>query len=80
MSSEEFVRNHREALARTAHAYRRARKDADGMPAIQVEMKRSYKEEVFAVSEYLKLVEWQTGARILSETRAQARREGRNVN
>jgi len=80
MSSDEFVRYHREALAFTAHAYRRARKDAAGMPAIQVEMQRTYKDEVFAVSEYLRLIEWQTGARILSETRAQARREGRNVN
>jgi len=50
------------------------------MPDVWANLEHSFREEMLTVTEYLHNLESRTGYPILSTTRAQMRRDGRNVN
>ena len=80
MSGEQLAAVHRQCLLDNIRAHRRACREAHSMPEVWATLEDSFRMEMSAVQEHLHNFENKTGYPILSTTRAQMRREGRNVN
>jgi len=80
MSGEQLASIHRQCILDSIRAHRRACREAHSMPEVWATLEDSFKIEMSAVQEHLHNFEDKTGYPILSTTRAQMRRDGRNVN
>ena len=86
MSNEQKsqIRTMRIALARRILANRRALRDLQSGVYRNdnrtiCEIRNSWDNELFTIREFIHDVEWENGLPILSKTRAEWRREGKNV-